>query len=166
LEQLLNEYRYTYDDLSRILQRTEGAIKRRIYDLALPQRPLRRETRPWTDEEGRQLVDMRVTGYGYEAIAEKLGRSALAVRGKYEHLQNPDYCARANRNSREALRDCFQRHQCCHFKSTVGCELRHTDCDTCTDFRRRQPDERKDTGWKPHYSVSPAQIALRRSMNT
>ena len=166
LAQLLGEYRYTYDDLSRILQRTEGAIKRRIYDLALPQRPMRREIRPWTDEEVRQLVDMRVTGYGYEAIAEKLGRSALAVRGKYEHLQNPDYTKRLYRNNREAISGCFQRLQCSHFTKTVGCELKHTDCDTCPDFKRLMPDEKRRSGWVPHYSVSPAEIAKQRSLYT
>lgn len=147
LKQMLEAYRYTYDDISRELRRTEGAVKRRIFDLGLPQRPMRRPIRPWTDEEVKQLCDMLAAGYGFEAIAQKLGRSALACRGKYEHVLNPGYFDRDKRNNREALRDCFQRFRCEHWHGTTGCELKHTDCDACLEFRRRDPDEDDDSGW-------------------
>jgi hypothetical protein len=39
LEQQLKLYRYTYKDLAEQFNRTESAVKRRIYDLAIPYRP-------------------------------------------------------------------------------------------------------------------------------
>ena len=38
-------------------------------------------------------------GYDWSQIAEKVGRTALATRGKYERLQNPDYMKRYNRGA-------------------------------------------------------------------
>lgn len=43
-------------------------------------------------------------GYDFTLIAEKLNRTALATRGKYERLQNPDTTAGRMRttNTRES----------------------------------------------------------------
>ena len=54
----LKAFKYTYADLSKRLNRSEGAIKRRIHDLKLKQRPLREEVRMWTEEETVQLLEM------------------------------------------------------------------------------------------------------------
>lgn len=40
-------------------------------------------------------------GYDFALIAEKLNRTALATRGKYERLQNPEYNKRDNRGQNE-----------------------------------------------------------------
>lgn len=40
-------------------------------------------------------------GYDFTLIAEKLNRTALATRGKYERLQNPEYNKRYNRGQNE-----------------------------------------------------------------
>jgi len=88
LIQLLNTYRYGYREISQRLNRTEAAIKRRMYDLGIKQRPIRADNHtPWTDEEVDILLDMKEKGYSYEIIAEKIGRSALAVRGKVERME-------------------------------------------------------------------------------
>lgn len=86
---MLNAYRYGYREISVDLRRTEGAVKRRLHDLNLMQRPIKAENHiKWTSPEIKLLVDLRAKGYGYEIIAEKLGtRSALAVRGKVERLE-------------------------------------------------------------------------------
>lgn len=85
---LLNTYRYGYRYMSMDLRRTEGAIKRRMIDLKLMQRPIKADNHiPWTEDEIHTVVDLRKKGYGYEVIAERLGtRSALAVRGKVERM--------------------------------------------------------------------------------
>jgi len=85
---MLNAFRYGYREISVDLKRTEGAIKRRMIDLKLMQRPIKAENHTlWTEAEVRTLVNLRSKGYGYEVIAEKLGtRSALAIRGKVERL--------------------------------------------------------------------------------
>jgi hypothetical protein len=88
LKTMLNAYRYSYRDISVRLRRTEGAIKRRILDLGLKQRPLKADTHnPWTEEEERKLIELYNKGYRPEVMAEFIERSALAIRGKIERMQ-------------------------------------------------------------------------------
>ena len=75
----------THEDLQRVFQRTSSSIRRRIYDLALP-RPLKSQTKKWTQNDMRQLVHMTESGYGHDWIAKTMNRSAQAVRGKIEWI--------------------------------------------------------------------------------
>lgn len=85
---MLNEYKYGYKEISERLQRTEGAIKRRMCTLGLKQRPVKADNHiPWTDTEEKILLDMKAKGYSAEVIADKIGRSSLAIRGKVERMQ-------------------------------------------------------------------------------
>lgn len=87
LKQMLNAYRYSYRDISIKLGRTEGALKRRMKDLDIKQRPLKADNHnPWTQEEETVLVDLWYKGYIAEAMAEKIPRSALAINGKIERM--------------------------------------------------------------------------------
>ncbi len=97
LKYLLREYKHTYADLAVLLNRSEGAIKRRIIDLNLKERPLREANKPWTDKEIKKLVEMRNKGHTWEKIGMEIGRTGLATRGKHERLINPDYMKRKNR---------------------------------------------------------------------
>ena len=97
---MLSEYKYTYRDISQMLNRTEGAVKRRIFDLKLKQRPIRANNKDWTEEEMAVLLELHKRGHSYEYIADILGRSALAVRGKFERIHNPDYMIRYYRDKR------------------------------------------------------------------
>ena len=72
-------------------------MKRRIADLQIKEKPVRKKSKAWTEEEVNILLDMTDQGFTYPQIAEKLKRSAMAVRGKYERLQNPNYMRRYNR---------------------------------------------------------------------
>ena len=99
LRQMLKAYKYTYSDLSKELSRSEGAIKRRILTLGIKERPLRNPVRSWTDEEVNILLDLREQGYDWSQIGERLGRTALTVRGKYERLQNPKWNTREYRDN-------------------------------------------------------------------
>ena len=86
LKFMLSQYKYTYADIAEELNRTEGAVKRRIFDLKIKQRPLRNEVRKWTDKEKQVVLSMLNSGYSFEQIANTLDRTALAVRGMYERL--------------------------------------------------------------------------------
>lgn len=89
LEWLLNQYKYGYADIARLMQRTEGAIKRRCFDLKLKARPIKADNhRPWQPWETNLLIDMWHKGHSHEDISSKLdNRSVSAVRGKIERLQ-------------------------------------------------------------------------------
>lgn len=76
----------TYTDLERELQRSAGAIRRKIYDLYLP-RPKRSRCVPWPDEDNRQLVDLIERGYSVEYCARHFDRSPEAVRGRIDFLK-------------------------------------------------------------------------------
>lgn len=92
---------YTYSDLAAELRHSEGAIKRRILDLGINKKPVRCPPRKWTEDEVETLCRMVDEGYDFTLIAEKLNRTALATRGKYERLQNPEYNKRYNRGQNE-----------------------------------------------------------------
>ena len=84
---LLNTFQYSYREISIKLGRKESAIKRRMIDLKLMQRPLKADNHnPWMPEEKEILMDMYYKGYISEIIAEKINRSALAINGKIERL--------------------------------------------------------------------------------
>lgn len=159
LETRLKEFRYTYNDLCKEMNRTEGAIKRRIITLGLAERPIRNYDKHWQDDEIETLLRMRSAGHCWEEIGRKLNRSGSAVRGKYERLQNPEYCKRYYRRQREALQDYFQKDQCIHYIKTIGCELHKTDCDSCTHFIRQKAGEPKRTGWVS-IGDKPAELML------
>lgn len=163
LKNMLKQYRYTYNDLCVELNRTEGAIKRRISTLGLIQRPIKNYNRQWQDDEIETLLKMRAAGHCWEVIGRALKRSGSAVRGKYERLQNPEYCKRYYRNQRESLRKYFQKDQCIHYIKTEGCKLYKTNCDRCIHFIRRQQDNSKQTGWTSIRDVSPEQLLERRT---
>ena len=83
LEQELNKYKYSYVDLSKMFNRTEGAIQRRICDLGLKARPLKADNHiKWTDEEYHQLGEMIKDRYNYESMSRVLGKSVKAIRGR------------------------------------------------------------------------------------
>ena len=82
LRKLLKEYKYSYADLSERLQRTCGAIQRRILDLELKERPVKADNHnPWTDRDKELLKQMILDGKSYEHMQEAIGRSAKAIRG-------------------------------------------------------------------------------------
>lgn len=86
LEWLLSQYKYGYADIARIMERTEGAVKRRCYDLGIKARPVKAENhRKWEKWETDLLLEMHSKGYTYEDICKKLNnRSVHAARGKIE----------------------------------------------------------------------------------
>lgn len=84
---MLNQYRYSFSEIAADVNRTESAVKRHIYDLGLQQRPDRQDSRKWTEDEIGVMLDMIGRGYSFEQIGAHLGRTGLAVRGKYERTR-------------------------------------------------------------------------------
>ena len=84
---LLREFKYTYIDLSRKLQRTNGSIQRRICDLGYKERPVKADNLiKWTKEEFNTLDELIKQGYSYQIMEEILGKSQKAIRGRVYSL--------------------------------------------------------------------------------
>lgn len=83
LEKLVNDYKYTYSDISKLMRRTEGAIQRRCADLKLKGRPLRESPHSvWEEWQIKKLDELINTGVSYEIMSEAIGKSTKAIRGK------------------------------------------------------------------------------------
>jgi hypothetical protein len=81
---LLKQFKYGYRDLSIMLKRTEGAIKRRMSDLNIKERPLVADTKKWTQQEIDLVKDLYLKGYKSQIIAEYVDRSACSINGIIE----------------------------------------------------------------------------------
>jgi hypothetical protein len=87
LKGMLKAYCYTYPEISERLQRSEAAIKRRMLDLNLKERPVRLNNQiKYTEDEVQELIDLYHNGFGFNTIAKKLNKSAIGVRGKLERM--------------------------------------------------------------------------------
>lgn len=83
LRYLLRQYKYTYDELSKIMKRTNGAIQRRVCDLGIKDRPVKADNHvKWIDKDFDLLVEPIKQGYGYDLMSEKIGKSSNAIRGR------------------------------------------------------------------------------------
>lgn len=92
-EQLLiskvKSMRYTYEELSKEFNRTEGAIKSRLNKLQTPYRPLERDRHIiWTEEENNTLLQMYKDGYGANQIARKINKSEFSVKERVGILES------------------------------------------------------------------------------
>lgn len=150
------------NEISQMLRRTEGAVRRRCFDIQLKQRPRKNKPSPWNDEEIKMLLKLRAAGNTWEIIGAKIGRSASSCRGKFECLLNPQKLKRSNRKNRAALKSCFQKTQCAHYRNAIGCEIGGTNCDDCSCFVRLKLGEKADTGWNKTNRCSDARELLEK----
>jgi hypothetical protein len=87
LKGMLSAYRYTYPEIAQRLNRSEGAIKRRIQELGIKARPVRLNNHvKYTSEEVTVIVELVNKGHCLEDIAARLNKSALGIRGKLERM--------------------------------------------------------------------------------
>lgn len=87
LKWLLNKFKYTYPEIAAELNRSQAAVKRRIYDLKLKARPIRLPNHiKYTEDEEKKIISLLNKGYCFDSIGTKMNRSALAVRGKAERM--------------------------------------------------------------------------------
>lgn len=85
LREMLKTYEYGYREISVVLKRTEGAIKRRMLDLKIKERPLKADNHnPWSKWEIEIVRGLYLKGYKSCIIAEYVNRSAIAINGLLE----------------------------------------------------------------------------------
>lgn len=75
---LVKQFRFGYKEISIKLKRTEGAIKRRMCDLKIKERPLRESPHSkWTDDKIKKVIEMYHKGYSPDIISLEIdGKSA------------------------------------------------------------------------------------------
>lgn len=77
----------SYPELQRHIQRTEGAIKRKLLDIGIKYRPERLPNHnKYTEKEIQYILQALKEGRSFEEMAETLNRSALGIRGKLERM--------------------------------------------------------------------------------
>lgn len=84
----LKTYKYTYRQLSVLMNRTELSIQNRLSQIKCKYRPLSENPREWTEAEEETLIRMRLDGEKIGAIARFLGRNQLAVKNKWYRLKS------------------------------------------------------------------------------
>ncbi len=73
--------------MSKDLRRTENAIKRRLYDLGVPYRPIPMDTHvKWTDEENNKMMELYKKGFDSYVIANILNKSQLSISDRIKAL--------------------------------------------------------------------------------
>lgn len=84
LQYLLKQQKYGYAEVAEILHRSEGAIQRRCADLGIRERPVKADIcgNLWTDDMYRIIAKGIKNGDSYSLIANRIGKSEKAVRGK------------------------------------------------------------------------------------
>lgn len=84
LRYLLKQQKYGYAEVAEILHRSEGAIQRRCADLGIRERPVKADIcgNLWTDDMYRIIAKGIKNGDSYSLIANRIGKSEKAVRGK------------------------------------------------------------------------------------
>lgn len=86
LKLLLKQHKYGYREISAMMNRSEGAIQRRCMDLKMKERPVKADNHgvssSWTSLMYETVAEGINNGDSYMAIANSIGKSEKAVRGK------------------------------------------------------------------------------------
>ena len=70
----------TNKDIADELNRTQAAVKRRLYDLKVPYRPVPLDNhKKWTEEENMKMLDLYKKGYDCYSIATMLNKTNLSI---------------------------------------------------------------------------------------
>ncbi|EPS48169.1 phage protein [Clostridium botulinum CFSAN002367] len=82
---LLKTYNFTYADIAERLGRSQSAVKRKIYDLKIPYRPVpKRRGIFWTKDQKVKLKELYDKGYTPTLISKTIGKSEFSI---YEKLR-------------------------------------------------------------------------------
>ena len=83
LQKVLKEHKYGYRELSKMFQRTEGAIVRRISELNIKDYPIKADNHNrWSQEDYQMLGEFIKDGTSYAVMSDYFARSEKAIRGR------------------------------------------------------------------------------------
>lgn len=77
---------YTYADLAIDFNRSEQAVRRKLFDLGEPPISKQRKRERYSKEEEEKILKMREQGYDFCIIAKELKRSESGIKDKYNRL--------------------------------------------------------------------------------
>lgn len=93
LIQLTKSCKYTYRDLAKRFNRTENAIKRKLYDLKVPYRPVPLNNHiKWTKEENTKMLELYNKGFDTHYIATVLGKTQLSISDRLKRYLEVKQC--------------------------------------------------------------------------
>lgn len=78
--------KYTLMDLAQDFNRTEQAIRRKLFDLGEGIDYIPRSRNRYTPEEEKKILEMREQGFDFCIIAKELSRSEMGIKDKYNRL--------------------------------------------------------------------------------
>ncbi len=104
---LVKQQKYNRMEISKELNRSDGAIARKLQDLGIKDRPLKAYNQnKWEAEEIDQVISGIVQGECYGKISEKIGKSEKAIRGKVYQMyrtENADKIRQIIKNKGESI---------------------------------------------------------------
>ena len=88
LTSMVKSYRYTYTQISDVLNRSENAVKRRLTVLEIKERPVKADDgRFWTKEQENKILCLFKEGYDTVGISREIeGKTSMAVDQKLRRL--------------------------------------------------------------------------------
>lgn len=86
LKMLVNQQRYTARELSEMMNRSEGAIRKRCSTIGLLARPVPEKHQKWKREELDRIVQYIKDGVPYETMSKELGRSTHSIKSKIAYF--------------------------------------------------------------------------------
>lgn len=82
LKRLVELHKYTYLELGKMLQRSVGAIQRRLLDLDIKARPVKPDNHiKYTSDEKEYIHNAILTGKTYEQMSREVSKSTKGIRG-------------------------------------------------------------------------------------
>src|SRR5690625_6652784 len=81
LKWMLKQFKYTYPEISKELGRSHGAIKRKMFELDIKERPVPLNNHnKYTTYEVNKIIKLAKKGYCFDVIAKKQGKNGNAAR--------------------------------------------------------------------------------------
>lgn len=84
---LVNQFKYTYKEVSELLGRSEAFINQKLIDLDVKARPLKQDRKSWLKDDDELLLKLYLEGVTTRDIAKKLDRSQTSIKGRIQKLK-------------------------------------------------------------------------------
>lgn len=85
---LVEQYKFNAYEIAKMLNRTERAVQKRLFDIGIKARPIKCEAVLYTKEDEEMIIDMYNKGYRKEDIAKKLNRTERSISAKLWRMKN------------------------------------------------------------------------------